>query len=44
MLMFDYIKELKTMQSSKFDNYEEIIEGLHADDHENAMFLQQKYH
>ena len=38
MLMLDDLKELKTTQSSDFDNYKEIREGLPANDHENGIY------
>ena len=38
MLMLEYLQEIKTMQSSNFDNYKDISEGLLVDDHENGIY------
>ena len=38
ILMLDDLQEVKTMQSSKFDNYKEIREGLPADNHKNGIY------
>ena len=38
MLVVDNLQELKTMQSSNFDNYKYIREVLPANDHENGIY------
>ena len=38
MLMLNNIQEVKTMQSSNFDNYKEIREGPPVDDHWNQNY------
>ena len=38
MIMLDNIKEVKTTQSSKFDNYKDIIEGLPTNHHNNGIY------
>ena len=36
--VLDDLQEVKTMQSSIFENYEKIREGLSADDHKNCVY------
>ena len=38
MLMLEYLQEIKTMQSSNFDNYKDIREFLPANNHENGIY------
>ena len=39
ILMIDDLQEVKTMQSSNFDNSKDIREGLPADDHKNGIYV-----
>ena len=38
MIMLENLQEVKTMQSSNFDNHKDIREGMPADDHKNCIY------